>query len=150
MSYLYNFHHLSINLMTFLCGKELNHRICNTMIAEDDADVPIVKAGVEKLKTRPNVIVIGTYTDFLILLVAVTPENQSIYFCKQTCGKRYYSIGKNKRNDKKKFILFGCIRNTVTGYDTTSCFFGMGKLKTKELLIPTNILKKINVYIYIK
>lgn len=124
------------------------------MIAEDNADVPIVKAGVEKLKTRPNVIVIGTYIDFLILLVAVTPENQSIYFCKQTCGrssgKRYYSIGKNKRNDKKKFILFGCIRNTVTGYDTTSCFFGMGKLKTMELLInPHKHFEKNQcVYLY--
>lgn len=69
------------------------------MIAEDGADVPIVKAGVEQLKTRPNVIVNGTYTDLLILLVAVTPENQSIYSCKQTCGR---SSGKKVLQHWKK------------------------------------------------
>lgn len=123
--------------LIFLVSSELQRIGITTLIAEEDADVPIVKTGIEQLKTRSNVIVVGTDTDLLVLLVALVPDNQSIYFCKQNTGKAptkvYYSIAKliHKLDNKRKLLLFAY---AITGCDTTSCFFGLGKNKAMEMI----------------
>ena len=65
--------------LIFLVVSEHQRIGIKTLITEEDADVHIVKTSIEKLKTHSNVIVVGTDTDLLVLLV-LAPDNQSNYF----------------------------------------------------------------------
>lgn len=123
--------------LILLVAEELTSVGIITIIAEDDADISIVMTSIEELKTRKSVVVYGTDTDLLMLLVAIAPENQTIYFCKQITGrlhgKVYYDISNiiHKVNDKRKLMMFAY---AITGCDTTSAFFGVGKLKAMEIV----------------
>lgn len=120
-----------------LLSLELHRNGIQTLIAEDDADVPIVETAFDQLKTRTNVIVVGSDTDLLVLLVALAPNNEQIYFCKQKSGKSttkvYYNINQliQKFNGKQKLLLFAY---AITGCDTTSSLFGLGKNKAMETI----------------
>lgn len=68
----------------------MNIRGLSTFTAEEDADVDIVRVAIEKLDAS-RVIVDGSDTDLLILLVALTPENKEIYFFKPSRNKDNYT-----------------------------------------------------------
>ncbi|GBO42939.1 hypothetical protein AVEN_161315-1 [Araneus ventricosus] len=54
--------------------------------AEEDADVDIVMTAINKINTRSNVMVVGSYTDLSVLLIALSPGQKNIYFCKEKNG----------------------------------------------------------------
>ena len=115
----------------------MDKRNISTLTAEDDADVDIVNIALEKLKESSKVVVVGSDTDLLTLLVALAPENKEIYFCKHKGGnnpdKQYYNIDLliKQHSDIRKILLF---THAMTGCDTTSCFYGLGKIKAVEIV----------------
>ncbi|GBM81775.1 hypothetical protein AVEN_106599-1 [Araneus ventricosus] len=102
-----------------------------TFVATDDADVHIVKTGIETYeKIKKQVYVIGQDVDILVLLTAITPDYIDVLMLKESKGKvkdRCYS-SKDLQNSniviectKKKSIL---LVHAISGCDTTSGFYG--------------------------
>ncbi|GBM76865.1 hypothetical protein AVEN_3919-1 [Araneus ventricosus] len=107
-----------------------------TFIATNDADVHIVKTAIETYeKIKKQVLVIGQ--DVLVLHTALTPDYMGILMLKEGKGKvkdRFYSCrdlqNSNLVIDCKKSILF---HHAISGSDTTSGFYGKGKLQAVQL-----------------
>ncbi|GBO24157.1 hypothetical protein AVEN_133959-1 [Araneus ventricosus] len=102
-------------------------------LAKDNADVHIVKTAIQTYeKIKKQAVVIGQNVDVLALLNALTPDYMDILMLKEGKGKikdRFYS-SKDLRNSNlviecKKSILF---LHAISGCDTTSVFYGKGKL----------------------
>ncbi len=98
---------------------------------EGDADVVIVMKALELLKLHENVLVIADDTDVLILLLhhasytdkLFMETNQQIIFikvAKEVLGRELYMC-----------LLFA---HAMSGCDTTSALYGMGKLKCMKIL----------------
>src|SRR6218665_2494064 len=102
---------------------------CLVMNAQGDADVDTVKAAVETSRLHTTTL-IGEDTDLLILLLHyVKPRCKSLYFrSDKTTGKaKVYNINYLKEmigNDLCSQLLF---IHAMTGCDTTSRIFGVGK-----------------------
>lgn len=94
--------------------------------AEDDADLLIVQTALG-ISCQSSCIV-SEVTDVLVLAIALTPINKTLYFLK--LGKQgqdnnmYSSNSFNNYPFCKKYILF---LHAFTGCDTTSCFLNHGK-----------------------
>ncbi|GBN05688.1 hypothetical protein AVEN_107845-1 [Araneus ventricosus] len=124
--------------------------IC-TFVATDDADVHIVKTGIETYeKIKKQVYVIGQDVDIFVLLIALTPIYIDILMLKEDMGKvkdRFYS-SKDLQNSnlviecthKKKSIF--CV-HAISGCDTTSGFYGKGKLQAVQLFNLSKYLQDI-------
>ncbi|GBL72232.1 hypothetical protein AVEN_115203-1 [Araneus ventricosus] len=101
----------------------------STFVATDDADVHIVKTGIETYKKiKKRVDVIGQDVDILVLLTALTPDYIDTLMLKEGKGKvkdRFYSSNylqnSNLVIECKKSILF---IHAISGCDTTSGFYG--------------------------
>lgn len=121
-------------------AEKLNEKGFKTMICEADADTDIVKTAIQLNKTASKVVIVGTDTDLLILLIALAPEENSIFFCRDIRGKNPSRTFYNIRHliqlniDIKESLLFS---HAMTGCDTTSAFYGLGKSKAIDL-IKTN------------
>ncbi|GBO11747.1 hypothetical protein AVEN_218881-1 [Araneus ventricosus] len=107
-------------------------------VATDDADIHIVKTAIETYeKIKIQVVVISQDVDLLVLLNALTPNYMDILMLKEGKCKikdRFYS-SKDLRNcnlviEYKKSILF---LHAISGCDTTSRFYGKGKLQAVQL-----------------
>ncbi|GBO24690.1 hypothetical protein AVEN_272654-1, partial [Araneus ventricosus] len=104
----------------------------------DDADVHIVKTAIETYeKIKKYVVVIGQDVDLLVLPTALSPDYMDILMLKEGKGKvkdRFYSSKdlqySNLVIECKKSILFLC---AISGCDTTSGFYGNGKLRAVKL-----------------
>ncbi|GBO20682.1 hypothetical protein AVEN_89753-1 [Araneus ventricosus] len=114
----------------------------------DDADVHIVKTAIETYeKIKEQVVVIGQDVDLLVLPTALTPDYMDILMLKEGKGKvkdRFYS-SKDLRNSNlviecKKSILF---LPAISGCDTTSGFYGKGKLQAVQLYNHSGYLQNI-------
>ncbi|GBN02737.1 hypothetical protein AVEN_50971-1 [Araneus ventricosus] len=142
------------NLYFVLDGGYLIHRVVwpkQETFATDAADVHVVKTGIETYeKIKKQAVVIGQDVDLLVLPTALTPNYMDILMLKEGKGKikyRFYS-SKDLRNSNlviecKKSILF---LHAISGCDTTSGFYGKGKLQamqffnhSKYLYMYTNI-----------
>lgn len=125
-----------IKLIESIC-KELDKSGIKSITADDDADTEVVNAGIKALESFSKSIVVGNDTDILILLIALAPENKAIYFRKDVGGRNpssiCYDIVKLKSVYKNvvRLMLFA---HAVSGCDTTSYFFGVGKIKAVELI----------------
>ncbi|GBN85093.1 hypothetical protein AVEN_149210-1 [Araneus ventricosus] len=104
----------------------------------DDADIHIVKTAIETYeKVKKQVVGIGQDVDLLVLPTALTPDYMDILMSKEGKGKvkdRFYS-SKDLRNSNlvikcKKSIPF---LHAISGCDTSSGFYGKGKLQAVEL-----------------
>lgn len=124
---------------------ELDKKGLATYTAEEDADVDIVKVAIEKLNQFSKVVVVGSDTDLLVLLVALTPEKANMFFCKPKGGKDpakvFYNVKTliEEQHDIRRALLFA---HAVSGCDTTSCFYGLGKVKSVEMLKSSSEAKK--------
>ncbi|GBO10243.1 hypothetical protein AVEN_88866-1 [Araneus ventricosus] len=129
------------NLYFVLDGGSLIHLVVwpkQETFATDDDDVHIVKTAIEIYeKIKKQVVVIGQDVDLLVSPTALTPDYMDILMLKECKGKfkdRFYS-SKDLRNSKlmiecKKSILF---LHAISGCDTTSGFYGKGKLQAVQL-----------------
>lgn len=83
-----------------------------SVTAEADADLDIVKCGIDQLNRFSKVMVVGSDIDLLLLLVALAPENKPILFKKEIFGKDptviYYDIKKLIETNKsiRRHLLF--------------------------------------------
>ncbi|GBN59446.1 hypothetical protein AVEN_171835-1 [Araneus ventricosus] len=129
-----------------------NVSIC-TFVATDDADVHIVKTGIEtNEKIKKQVVVIGQDVDILVLLTALTPTYTDILMLKEGKGKvkDRFSSSKEMQNSNleiecKKSILFV---HAISGCDTTSRFYRKGKLQAVQLLILFRQISSFFVLLY--
>ncbi|XP_063235988.1 uncharacterized protein LOC134538524 [Bacillus rossius redtenbacheri] len=118
-------------------ASELKNKGLETFISEGDADIDIVNLAIKKLSTFAEVVVCGSDTDLAVLLTALAPEKRKMYFCKHKGGENpvtvFYDIATltEKFKHTRKLLLF---THALTGCDTTSCFFGVGKNKATEML----------------
>ncbi|GBM68342.1 hypothetical protein AVEN_138182-1 [Araneus ventricosus] len=122
--------------MTLVLGSELrNHGL--SVITVEDADVDIVMTAINKINTSFNVMVVGSDTDLIVLLIALSPGQKNIYFCKEKSGAIHstvlYKIETliEKYKNSRQLLLFP---HSLTGCDTTSCFYGIGKMKAMKML----------------
>ncbi|KAJ8880832.1 hypothetical protein PR048_017303 [Dryococelus australis] len=88
-------------------------------------------AAIEKLNIYSEVVV-GSDMDLIVLLTALAPEKKSIYFCKHTGGERPTTVFYQIETIENKLFLF---THVLTGCDTTSCFFGVRKIKAVEIIL---------------
>ncbi|GBL82904.1 hypothetical protein AVEN_106416-1 [Araneus ventricosus] len=128
------------------------HNIFDTVperpVATDDAVVHIVKTAIETYeKIKKQVVVIGQDVDLIVLPAALTPDFMDILMLKEGKGKvkdRFYR-SKDLRNSNlviecKKSILF---LHAISGCDTTSGFYGKGKLQAVQLFNHSKYLQAI-------
>lgn len=104
--------------------------------AVDDADVLIVHTALEKYSSNgPAVIVVAEDIDILVLITALTPVDQKIYFMKVEKGHKGEQIFSSTSLDGEPFIRDNILfLHAVTGTDTTSAFFRKGKKSVVENL----------------
>lgn len=103
--------------------------------AEDDADVLIVKSAIESFERSKNTIIVGEDVDLLVLLIAKAQSEQEIFFLKPGRGKIESRVYSSKSFDEfkgaKPNIL---LLHAISGCDTTSAMFQIGKKKVVKLL----------------
>lgn len=71
-------------------------------IANDDADTIIVNTAINVSSYHPKIILVGEDIDLLVLLIALTPRENNIYFLKPSSGKV-----------EKKCIVLNLYKNTI-------------------------------------
>ena len=122
------------NLIFALLSDFKNNKV-HAFLSEEDADRDIVNIALKISEANPNVRIIGSDTYLLILLVALSPENRNIMYHKQNSGKSSSAViysSKKLREEFKEINTLLLFAYAVTGCDTTSSFFGIGKIKAIE------------------
>ena len=112
--------------MIYLIGEKLTDVFCTVVHSKADADVNIAKSAIAALSTN-NIFLIGEDTDLLILMLYFVPEQSNF--------KLYFGSNKENVYDIYKIrallgsLLCSCLPfiHAITGCDTTSGFFGIGK-----------------------
>jgi len=108
--------------------KLIHHRFI-VKIANDDADTLIVILLINVSSYHPKSILVGEDIDLLVLLIALTPRENNIYFLKPISGKiekKMYSteyIQKHNHSMINKILFY----HALSGCDTTSALFQKGK-----------------------
>lgn len=118
-----------------------------TQTAVDDADVLIVQTAIVKANETESVVVVGQDVDLLTLIAALTPEEKTVLLLKEAQGnvpRKIYSSqeiqNSNILRNIKESVLFA---HSFSGCDTTSSFYGQGKLKAVSLLNKYDSLQDI-------
>jgi len=103
-----------------------------------DADALIVKTALDIAREKNKVVVVGTDTDLLIMLLARARKPDKIYFLSP--GSKAYNVGsiQNTIGERKQCLLF---IHAMSGCDTTSALFGKGKKKAWKLSINKDVQK---------
>lgn len=132
-----------------LCDR-LNSERINTLTAIDDADMLIVQTAIQEAERNQNVVVVGQDIDLLVLLLGLAPLSKNIFMLKESQGtvkKRVYStrslIGGNVVENCRESILF---LHAISGCDTTSAFYGKGKVQSIQLGKKIDLQGTINVF----
>ncbi|GBN13654.1 hypothetical protein AVEN_66182-1 [Araneus ventricosus] len=114
--------------------------------AVEDADVLIVETAVSAKSQYDNIFVVGENIDFLVLLTALAPMKENLYFRK--CGKgRKPDVLYSTTSFKYKFSRMILFIHAFSGCDTTSALFGHGKTKCCSLLEKNRRMEeKIQVF----
>jgi hypothetical protein len=124
----------SVNKQNFinLLGASLQTIGCEVVHAAADADVTIVKTAVE-WATRKKATLIGEDTDLLVLLCyhAVLEDNDIVFRSDRHVGLtrkvKVWSVRKTKTVLGKRICNLHPAVHALTGCDTTSRMFGIGK-----------------------
>lgn len=124
-------------------SQEMQRRGVTTHQAEEDADYDIVNVALQMATENKEVVVVGTDTDLLVMLVALAHPEKKLYFCKPKSGQNntMYNVRRlvQDLNDIRDCLPFA---HAMTGCDTTSSFFGLGKLKGIDMLKSSIEAKK--------
>lgn len=109
----------------------------STKVAEEDADALIINTAVEMQSRRQSadkpIVVVGNDVDLFVLLIGLTPIEETIYFYKIiSTGKKQKSLYSTKdHKGLRAFILFA---HALVGCDSTSALFGKGEKSVIKLL----------------
>ena len=111
--------------------------------AEEDADADIVRIAIYVANnTHNSVVIVAEDIDILVLMVSLCPPDVDIFFYKMGPAVRInhpkiYSKNCLKPEFKncKDYLLF---LHAFTGCDTTSAFYGKGKIKFAKILCSRN------------
>lgn len=99
-----------------------------------DADLTIVKTAIDQSRHN-KVVIVSEDTDVMVLLTALTPNDNEIIFVKPKKGKSAPKVYSSRSLDHcpvmKSNILF---IHAMSGCDTTSAFYRKGKLKLVSLV----------------
>lgn len=111
-----------------LIDKELkNYDKIKCIIAEEDADLEIIKAAISMEITDHDIIVIGEDIDLLVILTQLTTvKDKTIYFYKPQIGKvidEWYTQHSFQVKNLNNIIMFV---HAFCGCDTVSAFYGQG------------------------
>lgn len=94
----------------------------------------IVHTAIEEVERNENVVVVGQDIDLLVLLLGLTLLHKDIFLLKEGQGsvkKRLYSTRSLTEGDVvencRESILF---LHAISGCDTTSAFYGKGKVQS--------------------
>jgi hypothetical protein len=113
--------------------------------AKEDADHLIVTTVIESLQDYESVVLVGEDTDLLIMLTALAPPSNNIFFLKPGKGKlpnNMYSPRNFQHSEKvKNSLLF---LHAFSGCDTTSSLYRQGKKKFVKLAVQDEKLLEIN------
>ena len=113
-----------------LLAQALEQAGCEVLHAEGDADLTIVKKAVS-LSSQGEVSVVGSDTDLLVLLCHhFDPVHHNIYFgddSKQGSGLKLWDISKTTSVLGQDLTYLLPAIHSLTGCDTTSRMFGIGK-----------------------
>ena len=124
---------------------------CTTINAKEDADVLIVQTALELANTC-EVVLIGEDTDLLVLLCYHADIHSSrIYFkseSKQAVARkiRVWDITKTKIVLGEEICRLLPALHAMTGCDTTSRLFGIGKGAALKMLISSRNMPVIYFY----
>jgi len=113
--------------------KKFNDKFIKTRQAAADADRLIVQTALSESGYSHPVVVIGTDTDLLVMLISLAPPDCDMYMLCSTNPIALYNITliQNAVGNKKPHLLFA---HSVTGCDTVSALFGVGKKKAIDIL----------------
>ena len=98
---------------------------------EGDADVVIVHKVLQLAQEYKEVFVQAEDTDILILLLYHLQEKTTVFMVTRQRTIAIHSLHQSLGKELCKSLLFV---HAMSGCDTTSAFFGMGKLKTMNIL----------------
>lgn len=119
---------ISLLTNTFLAeGLEVRH-------AAADADTMIVDTALEKVNNGQEVTVVATDTDIIVMLLNRTGNDRNIQVVSPVGSEnKIYNIKEiqDQIGSKKDYLMFV---HAITGCDTTSSLFGIGKKKAFKLL----------------
>ena len=104
------------------------------MQAESDADTLIVSTALHMAESDCNrpVVVVGTDTDLLVMLVARATSSMDLYMMCHINPMMLYSVNHLQQALGSTLEHILCI-HAVTGCDTTSALYGQGKVKALTL-----------------
>ncbi|KAG1706167.1 Carcinine transporter [Nymphon striatum] len=113
--------------------QQFKDKFIKTRQATADADRLIVETALSESGNSHPVVVIGTDTDLLVMLISLAPPDCGMYMLCSTNPIALYSITliQNAVGNKKPHLLFA---HSVTGCDTVSALFGLGKKKAIDIL----------------
>jgi hypothetical protein len=135
-----------------MLGSRLRENNYTVVHASDDADVKIVLTAVECAKSR-KVTVIGEDTDLLVLLCYHVDLNScAVYFRSEpkqsTMKMKIWNIQRTKQDIGEEMCLLLPFLHAISGCDTTSRLFGVGKgaayKKFKSSVYVKDLAQKIN------
>ncbi|GBN06971.1 hypothetical protein AVEN_96756-1 [Araneus ventricosus] len=87
-----------------LLRQKMNSKGIETRVAKGDADIYIVRCGLEKAISHPTVAIIGEDVDLIMILISLAPAESDIYFMKPGKGRpklKYFQ----QESFKKNFLL---------------------------------------------
>ncbi|GBM96549.1 hypothetical protein AVEN_253054-1 [Araneus ventricosus] len=90
-----------------------------TRVATGDADTYIVRCGLEKATSHP-IVAIGQDVDLVMLLIALTPPESSMYFMKPGKGKVEAKLSTRKRQKELSFPQTILLLHILSGCNITS------------------------------
>ena len=132
-----------------LLAQRLRENECTVILAEEDADCLIISTAVACAQST-EVVVIGEDTDLLVLLCYhASLDGYNIYFRSELSNKcRHWDIQKTKRVLGMHKCKILPVVHAITGCDTTSRLFGIGKgVALKKLSKTDNVTMAIEEFL---
>ncbi|GBM68233.1 hypothetical protein AVEN_268717-1 [Araneus ventricosus] len=107
-----------------LLRQKMTSKGIETRVAKVDADTYIVRCGLEKATSHPTVAIIGEDVDLIMILIALAPAENDIYFMKPGKGKVEAKIFSTRKLQKElSFAQTNFLLHAFSGCDTTSAIY---------------------------
>ncbi|KAJ8898485.1 hypothetical protein PR048_003845 [Dryococelus australis] len=115
--------------------------------AAADADSLVIQTAIEEAKNGENVVAVEEDTDRLVLMIDLVPPSLNVYFMihgtKLPSRKEFGSrVLQTNFGDIKNYVLFA---RAVSGCDTSSALYRVGKVKSFKKIEDSNIHKLVDL-----
>lgn len=124
-----------------LLGKKLQEEDITVQHAgeEGDADVLVVKEALKIAESSEKVVVMADDTDILVLLIHHAKPDTNIFM---KTKRHLISINQCKKGLGEEMCQCLPFVHAMSGCDTTSAMFGIGKVKHFKLLLRSRVLRE--------